>query len=77
MVTESSSTESSSTVIIQTIEVSKKHLLLSIFQSVLNLPVTKRLFTKSRLFLRYIIFLSDMLVLYWGPKGNIFQNKCV
>ena len=56
MVTESSSTESSSTVIIQTIEVSKKHLLLSIFQSVLNLPVTKRLFTKSRLFLRYIIF---------------------
>ena len=63
IVTESSTTESSSTVIIETIEVSKKHLLLSIFQSVVNLPVTKRLFTKSRFF-KVHYFLSDMLVLY-------------
>ena len=76
MVTGSSSTEICSTEIIQTIGVPKRHLFSSMFQSVVNMQFTGRLFTKKRLFLRYAIFLSDML-LSWEPKGNIFENEGV
>ena len=75
MVTGSSSTEICSTEIIQTIGVPKRHLLLSIFQSVVNMQFTERLFTKKRLFLRYIIFCQ--MLLSWEPKGNIFENEGV
>ena len=75
MATGSSSTEICSTEIIQTIGVPKRHLLLSIFQSVVNMQFTERLFTKKRLFLRYIIFCQ--MLLSWEPKGNIFENEGV
>ena len=75
MVTGSSSREICSTEIIQTIGVPKRHLLLSIFQSVVNMQFTERLFTKKRLFLRYIIFCQ--MLFSWEPKGNIFENEGV
>ena len=75
MVTGSCSTEICSTEIIQTTGVPKRHLLLSIFQSVVNMQFTERLFTKKRLFLRYIIFCQ--MLLSWEPKGNIFENEGV